>query len=96
MPPDSNELHPQAGVPPEHIPYRVDPPVTRDELVHGGRFQKVVEVHFTGPHGIHDSITLPVDQAHPAEVDRRIQERLDHLIEIHKLGPQPHPENLAP
>ena len=80
---------------PEHIPYKVDPPTTREELLPGGRFQKVVEVHFTGPSGIHDSITVPVDQAQPAEIDRQIQQRLDQLTAIHTLGPEPHPDNLA-
>lgn len=83
------------GPAPEHIPYTTDPPQTRDELMAGGRFVKVVEVHFTGPNGITDSITLPVDQATPAEVDRQIQARLDQLTQIHQLGPQPHPDNLA-
>ena len=81
--------------PKPHIPYRVDPPTTRDELMPGGRFQKVVEVHFQGPSGIHDSIVVPVEEAHPAQVDRLIQQRLDHLTAIHQLGPEPHPENLA-
>ena len=80
---------------PEHIPYTVDPPTTRDELLPGGRFVKVVEVHFTGPNGISDSVTVPVDQADPANVDRLIQSRLDQLTSIHQLGPQPHPDNLA-
>lgn len=80
---------------PEHIPYTVDPPTTRDELVSGGRFVKVVEIHFTGPNGISDSVTMPVDQATPAAVDQAIQARLDQLTQIHQLGPQPHPDNLA-
>ena len=84
----------RAGTP-EHIPYTVDAITEHEDLQPGGRFVKVLEIHYTGPRGTAGSVTIPSDQATPGEVDRQIQAKLDTVVGIHELGPQPHPENLA-
>lgn len=83
------------GGAPEHIPYKVDHVAEHEDLMPGGRFRKVTEVHYTGPHGHTGSVAIPTEMAHPGEVDRQIQAKLDHVVGIHELGPQPHPENRA-
>jgi hypothetical protein len=80
----------------DHIPYTVTAKEEREELLPGGTFTKVWNFYVEGPHGEHFKVTMPDRELDPATVDAAIQDKLHLLGEVHSLGPQPHPTNLAP
>lgn len=86
----------QAPNPKIHIPYTILSLDNVTELAAGNRFEDVVQVHFQGPGSYVDSVKIPKDRYNAAEVDRRIEDILEHHEAVMSLGDQPHPDNLAP
>lgn len=85
-----------AGTPREHIPYRIVSKEERETLLPGGHFEPVWTFYIEGPHGEHFSVKVPARELDPATLDGMIEDQLAQLAEIHDLGDQPHPDNLAP
>lgn len=87
--------HHHAGTWPHH-PYTVLSTDHGEDLTHDGRFVPTMTVRFrhddTGHVG---SVKVPHEHFNAAHVDREIQRHLDDVSEVHMLGPQPHPDNLA-
>jgi hypothetical protein len=80
----------------DHIPYTITAKEERETLLPGGSFAKVWNLYVEGPHGEHFKVTLPDRELNAANADLVIQDKLHALNDVHDLGPQPHPDNLAP
>lgn len=85
----------QHANPPQHIPYEVLSQHHGEELTAAGHFEPMWTVTFKGHTGTIASIKVPDREYTGANVDRLIQEKLDRVMDVHGLGPEPHPENLA-
>lgn len=85
----------QMGHVPEHIPYTIVGQSHGEELTAAGVFEPMWTVMYRSEHGTTASIKVPDREYTAPNVDRLIQEKLDHIVAIHELGPEPHPENRA-
>jgi hypothetical protein len=78
-----------------HIPYKIISQEETQQLTPDSRFVKVWRVSFEGPNGYHAAIEVPESEYDAARVDQLIQEKLENIVAVHELGPEPHPDNLA-
>lgn len=85
-----------AGPPPPHIPYKVLTQTKRRTLLNGVTWADAYEITFQGPNGAVSQIEVPADHYTPSYVDQLIEAELENIVGVQQLGPQPHPDNLAP
>ena len=78
-----------------HIPYTITSQNLTEELTPDGRFQDTWQVQFQTPAGVHAYVRVPVSQYSAGAVDAAIQDYVRSIEEVHSLGSEPHPDNLA-
>lgn len=84
----------QSAAPP-HIPYQILSQEHGEDLTPDGRFEETWTIRYTGPSGTSAFVKIPARIYSAAEVDRQIQAQLEEVEAVHRLGAQPHPDNLA-
>lgn len=81
---------------PEHVIYRITSQEKTQQLSPAGMFVDVWRVSYEVPEvGVHSFLEVPLAEYTPANVDAKIQEEAEKVVETHGLGPAPHPDNLA-
>lgn len=83
------------GMAPPHIPYNILSQEHGEDLTADGRFEETWTIRYTGPSGTSAFVKIPARIYSAAEVDRQIEAQLEEVEAVHRLGDQPHPDNLA-
>ena len=79
----------------EHVPYKITSQEKTQKFEPNNTFQEVWRVTYEGPENYHSFVDVPATQYNAATVDQLIEQELESVMEVHNLGEQPHPENLA-